>query len=86
MTTLRDVPPDEAELSFAIVTQPTRRKCARRVALEGKRRHLHVTHEHDGGWLSRYHLITARGDASAVKRYQQALLRWQEALERAAAK
>jgi hypothetical protein len=63
-------------MTFSIVTLPTRRKVARRLALEAKRRHLKVVHTHDRGWLTRYHLIHVWGDQRAVRKYSNVLNRW----------
>jgi len=63
-------------MAFSIVTLPTRRKAARRLVLEAKRRHLKVIHSHDRGWLSRYHLIEVHGDGRAVASYSRAVSRW----------
>lgn len=73
---VEQVPLDTAELTFVLFTLPTRRKIARRLVLEGKRRHLNVKHEHDGGWFSRYHLITASGDDRELARFSRAIDRW----------
>jgi hypothetical protein len=67
---------DDAELTFAIFTKPGCRKVARRIALEAKRRHLTVVHQHDRGWLSRYHLIHVRGDSRSVLGFNKMLNRW----------
>lgn len=74
--TLTTVAQDEAEFTFPMITGLLCHKEAVTAVLIGRRLGLTVTHEHNGGWIDRYHLITARGDADAVRRYVDIYNQW----------
>jgi hypothetical protein len=62
------IAPGEAEFRFSLITGLLRHKEAVTAVLIGRQLGLNVTHEHNGGRLDRFHLITARGDAGAIRR------------------
>jgi hypothetical protein len=68
------------EFSFEVWTLPWTRHVPRRLELLGKQHGLQMTHEHDGGWLRRYHLITAHGEDKAVRRYHKVVYQWWQAV------
>lgn len=56
-------------------------KLVTRIVFTGKRLGLAVTHEHDGGWLTRTHLITVTGTPHAVGAFRSFVARVVEIMQ-----